>query len=122
MRTNTVRGLLLAAAVVGLADVAFAEDDPKLIAEAKVKEADARAIALARVKGGRVKSEELEREHNHLIWSYDIEVPGKAGIEEVNVDAMSGKVLAVLHEGRKLEQREALAERKEQAAKAAQHH
>jgi uncharacterized membrane protein YkoI len=84
----------------------FAADDPKLVAEAKIKEADARAIALARVKNGTVKSEELEREHGHLIYSYDIQVPEKSGVEEVNVDAMTGKVIAQSHEGAKAERKE----------------
>ncbi len=66
----------------------------------------ARAIATARLPGATVKSEELEREHGHLIYSYDMVVPGKSGIDEVNVDAMTGKVLNVSHEGPKKEARE----------------
>jgi uncharacterized membrane protein YkoI len=107
--------------VVAIAGAALAEDDPKLVAQAKVTEAVARATALARIKDGKVQSEELEREHHHLIWSYDIAVPGKPGIEEVHVDAMTGEVLAVSHEGPRTELKEARLERKEDAAKAAHH-
>ena len=60
-----------------------------------------------------MKSEELEREHGHLIYSYDIAVPGKSGIDEVNVDAMTGEVIARTHEGPKAERKEAAAEAKE---------
>jgi len=90
-----------------LATASFAADDPKLVAEAKIKETEARATALAQVKNGTVRSEELEREHGHLIYSYDIQVPGKSGIDEVNVDAMTGKVIAKTHEGDKAQRKEA---------------
>jgi hypothetical protein len=98
---------------VVVATTLFAADDPKLVAEAKIKETEARATALAQVKNGTVKSEELEREHGHLIYSYDIEVPGKSGIDEVNVDAMTGTVIAKTHEGPKAERKETDAEAKE---------
>ena len=90
-----------------LATASFAADDPKLVAEAKIKETEARATALAQVKNGTVRSEELEREHGHLIYSYDIQVPGKSGLDEVNVDALTGKVIAKTHEGDKAERKEA---------------
>jgi uncharacterized membrane protein YkoI len=105
--------LLVIIGSVMLATASFAADDPKLVAEAKIKETEARATALAQVKNGTVRSEELEREHGHLIYSYDIEVPGKSGIDEVNVDAMTGKVIAKTHEGAKAERKEAAAEAKE---------
>ena len=95
-----------------LATASFAADDPKLVAEAKIKETEARATALAQVKNGTVRSEELEREHGHLIYSSDIEVPGKSGIDEVNVDAMTGTVIARTHEGSKAERKEADAKAK----------
>ena len=69
-----------------------------LRAEAKVSEEAARKTALAEVPGGTVKSSELEREHGKLIYSFDIVVPGKPGVEEVNVDARDGTVVAHQHE------------------------
>lgn len=71
----------------------------------------ARKIALARVPNGRIKSEELEREHGRQIWSFDIVVAGKAGIDEVNVDAHTGAVVAVQHEGPREELKEKLLEK-----------
>jgi uncharacterized membrane protein YkoI len=68
----------------------------KLLPQAKISEDSARA--LARVPGSTVKALELEREHRHLIWSFDLTVAGKPGIEEVNVDALTGKVVSVVHE------------------------
>src|SRR5206468_2479252 len=64
----------------------------------RITEARARAIALKRVPGAEVKSEELERERGHLIYSYDLRVPGRRGIVEVNVDALTGQIVAVSHE------------------------
>jgi uncharacterized membrane protein YkoI len=84
-----------------------------LRAEAKIPESDARKTALAAVPGGRVKSHELERENGKLIYSYDIKVAGKAGIEEVNVDAMTGAIVAHEHEDAKAEAREKKAEANE---------
>lgn len=77
----------------------------------KVPEAQARATALARVPDGTVKSFELEREGGRLIYSYDIAVKGKSGIEEVNVDAMTGKVVGAQHEDAAAERAEAAAEK-----------
>ncbi len=80
---------------------------------AKISEADARATALKQVPNGTVKSEELEREHGKLIYSYDITVPGKTGIDEVNVNAIDGSVVGKQHETPKAEKAEAKQEAKE---------
>ena len=81
--------------------------------QAKIAEADARKTALAAVPGGKVQSHELEREKGKLIYSYDIKVAGKSGIEEVNVDAMTGEIVAHEHEDAKTEAKEKKAEAKE---------
>jgi uncharacterized membrane protein YkoI len=65
------------------------------------------------VPGGKVQSHELEREKGKLIYSYDIKVAGKSGIEEVNVDAMTGEIVAHEHEDAKTEAKEKKAEAKE---------
>jgi len=80
---------------------------------AKVSMKAARATALAKVPGGKVRSAELEREHGKLIYSFDIRVPGKPGIEEVHVSAINGKVLSMAHEGPKAERKESRQERHE---------
>jgi hypothetical protein len=86
--------------------------DSALAAEAKIDMKTARATAVAKVPGGAVQSEELEREHGKLIYSFDLKVKGKPGIDEVNVDAISGAIVAVSHEGPKTERKEAAAEKK----------
>jgi hypothetical protein len=84
--------------------------DPALAAEAKITLDSARAIALHKVPHGTVASEELERENGHLIYSFDVRVPGKSGIQEVNVNAINGAVLGVHHENAAAEQKEARAD------------
>ena len=74
--------------------------------EAKIAEADARKTALGAVPGGKVQSHELERENGRLIYSYDIKVAGKSGVEEVNVDAKTGQIVAHEHEDAKAEAKE----------------
>lgn len=78
--------------------------------EAKITEADARKTALAAVPGGRVQSHELEREKGRLIYSYDIKVAGRAGVEELNVDAKTGEIVAHEHENARAEAKEKKAE------------
>ena len=88
------------------------ETQADLQKEAKISEADARATALKEVPNGTVKSEELEREKGKLIYSYDITVPGKSGVEEVNVNATDGSVVGKMHESAKTEKKEAAKETK----------
>ena len=88
------------------------ETQASLKKEAKVSEATARATALAQVPNGTVKSSELEREHGKLIYSYDIRVPGKTGVEEIAVNAIDGSVVAREHETPRMEKKEAAKEAK----------
>jgi uncharacterized membrane protein YkoI len=84
----------------------------KLKSEAKVSEADAIATAQKEVPDGKIESGEIEREGGKLIYSFDIKVPKKSGVEEVNVDAMTGTVVKKEHESAKAEKAEM---KKEQA-------
>jgi uncharacterized membrane protein YkoI len=59
----------------------------------------AMTLALARVPGGRIVKGELEEENDRLVWSFDIKVEGRDGIEEVQVDARTGAIVSVEHEG-----------------------
>lgn len=89
----------------------------KLKAEAKITEAAAIASARKEVPTGKIESAEIERESGKLIYSFDIKVPGKRGIEEVNVDAMTGALIAHEHETPKAEKKEAAMEAKEKTTK-----
>jgi len=90
----------------------------KLKSEAKVSEADAIATAQKEVPDGKIESAEIEREGGKLIYSFDIKVPKKSGVEEVNVDAVSGTVVKKEHETAKEEKAEMKKEAKEMKAEA----
>ena len=70
----------------------------RLLRQARVSEDSALTIATARMPGAKVQAVELENEHGHLIWSWELEREGKTGIEEVNVDARDGSIVGVEHE------------------------
>lgn len=78
-----------------------------LLAQAKINPDTARAIALRRVPGGQIQEAEVEMEHKKLVFSFDITVPGRKGIEEVLVDALTGEVLSAEHETPAMEAAEA---------------
>ncbi len=93
------------------------ETQAELQKEAKMTMADARALAQRTVPNASIQAGEIEREGGKLIYSFDMKLAGKSGIDEVNIDAMSGKVLSNLHETPKAERAEARADAKA-AAKA----
>ena len=80
-----------------VAPVPLREERPGLLARVKITEAEARALALARVPSGRVVDAELEEEDGRLVYSYDLEVDGQAGLTGVEIDAMTGAVWTVEH-------------------------
>lgn len=51
---------------------------------------------------GKVESSELEREHGKLVYSFDIR-NARGTITEVQVSAITGKIVRVEHESRKQE-------------------
>lgn len=59
----------------------------------------ARTTALKAVgAGATVIDGELEAEHGCLVYSFDLRVSGKGGVDEVMVDAGNGAVLTHAHE------------------------
>ena len=100
MSIGIVAAFLLAAGQPAL------QAEPGLQAQAKVSYPAAQKAALAKVKGAVIKSAELEQEGGKLIYSFDLKRKGRAGIDEVHVDAVSGKVLSVDHEGPAAEAKE----------------
>ena len=79
----------------------------KLMTEAKVSKEAAEQTALAQVPNGTIKEAELEKEHGKLQWSFDIATPASKEITEVNVDAITGKVISVGKESAEGEAKEA---------------
>ena len=108
--------ITLAASLVSAGAVTAQKAKPEtqaaLMRQAKVSKAVATKTALTKVPGGKVQSSEIERENGKLIYSFDIKVAGKSGIEEINVDAITGAVIAHEHETPKAEKAEAAQEKK----------
>ena len=107
----TLAASLVSAGVV-TAQKAKPETQAALMRQAKVSKAVATRTALTKVPGGKVQSSEIEREKGKLIYSFDIKVAGKSGIEEINVDALTGAVIAHEHENPMAEKKEAALEKK----------
>jgi uncharacterized membrane protein YkoI len=108
--------VLMAVAVAGCETEAHEKESKEakqaeLMSQAKVSKADAQATALAQAPNGTVKESELEKEKGKLIWSFDIATPGTTDITEVNVDAITGKVVAVEKEKAENEAKEAKGEK-----------
>ena len=82
------------------------QSEGELLKQARVTKHQAKRIALARVKGGTIKSVELEKENGMLIWSIDVAQPGKKDITDVWVDATTGKITAVEVETPAVEKKE----------------
>ena len=94
------------------------EDDAKLEAQAKVSKSEAQKIALAKVpKGSKITESDIEKEDGKLVWSFDIATPGSADITEIQVDAMTGKVVKVEKESPADQAKEKAADEKAEQAK-----
>ena len=81
-----------------------AEQQAKLASQAKITKERAQEIALQRAPGT-VESGELEREHGKLVYSFDIR-NSKGTIDEVQVSAITGKIVRVEHETKAQEEAE----------------
>ena len=92
--------------------------DSALPAMTKVDEAAARKTALGAFAAGSaaIAESELEVERGCLVYSFDVRVRGKDGIEEIWVDAGSGQIGGRKHESAEHEAAEAAAEKAEAAA------
>jgi hypothetical protein len=82
------------------------------VPQSRITRDSAQRLALAVTPGGRVRSGELEREHGKLIYSFDISVTGKTGIDEVQIDAITGATVSNVHETPAMEAAEAAADRR----------
>lgn len=89
------------------AQATYKRDIPDSLAKlAKVSEEAAAKTAQKRVPKGTIQGVELEREKGRLIYSYDMKVAGRSGEEEVNIDAMTGKLVRAFHESPAAEKKE----------------
>ncbi len=98
--------------------VKVAENKPGLLKKAKITVDSAIAVAKARLPKATMNAAEIEEENGKLIYSFDFKTAGKSGIDEVNVDAMTGKLVGkVEHESPSDEKKEAAQEAAKAPAK-----
>lgn len=103
MRRNIA---LLAALVLTVGGIASAqqgpvkvkEEKPGLLRQATITPEAAVRTALAEVPNGKIESAEIEKEDGKLVYSFDIKVAGQRGVEEVLIDAQTGKLVSKEHE------------------------
>ncbi len=117
MKKNFVLAVLVSALLTG-GSLAMARstaqensNEAKLAKQAKITKEQAQETALKRAPGT-VESSELEREHGKLVYSFDIR-NAKGTIDEVQVSAITGRVVRVEHENKKQEAAEKRKEAKE---------
>jgi uncharacterized membrane protein YkoI len=98
----------LLALSIALATHAMAKENSEsdLAKKAKVTKEEAQKTALSQVKNGTVKEAELEEENGKLVWSFDITTPDSKDITEVQIDAITGKVVSIEKETEKDHEKE----------------
>jgi hypothetical protein len=105
--------LPVSAALQGLSAqaVTVKEEKPGLLKKATITAEAATATAQALVPKAKLASAEIEQENGKLIYSFDFKTDGKGGIDEVNIDATTGKQVGkVEHETPASEKKEAAAD------------
>jgi len=104
----TFFALAAGAPVLRAQGVNVVENKPGLLKKAKITADSAIVIAKARLPKATINAAEIEEENGKLIYSFDFKTAGKSGIDEVNVDALTGKLVGkVQHESPKDEAKEA---------------
>jgi len=113
-RIKNLVGSFAFIAALSLSRLVFgAPSEAELIKEAKISKGQAEKTAINKVPHGVIKSGEIEREHGRLIWSFDISTPQSSNITEVQVDAMSGKIVSTQVETVRDQAKESAAEKTE---------
>jgi hypothetical protein len=109
-KTALIAALALAVAAPGLSaqGVTVKEEKAGLLKKAKITSEAAIATAQARLPKAKLTAAEIEQENGKLIYSFDFTTDGRSGIDEVNVDALTGKLVGkVEHESPASEKKEA---------------
>jgi len=79
------------------------EESPGLLQQAAFSADSALALARVRFPGARLLAGELEKEDGRLVYSLDLGIEGEEGVTEVWVDARTGEIVSVEHEGEGME-------------------
>jgi len=115
-----ITALLIGVGSLAAQDVKVKENKPGQLNKAKVTAEQAIATAQAKLPKAKLDAAEIEEEGGKLIYSFDFKTAGKTGIDEVNIDAMTGKLVGkIAHESPADEAKEAKADSAKAAKKAA---
>lgn len=87
--------IIAALAALLVSGTATAGTAPKPTPKVSMKHARAMALKLA---PGRIKSSEYEKEGG--VWRYSFDIQQKGHIQEIGIDAMTGKVVENSNEGK----------------------
>src|SRR5215468_9948624 len=60
-----------------------------------IKKRQAEQIALSKIRGGTIRSAELQVANGSHFWAVFVAKPDKINAKEVHIDATSGKILAI---------------------------
>ena len=86
--------LIVALSAFGISS-GVASDKIEAKHSSKITKARAERIALTKMRGGSIRSAELETARGRRFWSVYIAKPGSKNAKEIRVDATSGQILAV---------------------------
>ena len=89
-----VSSLAVALAIASAAPI-FAPEQSQAKHAGNIKERQAEQIALSKIRGGTIRSAELQVANGSHFWAVFVAKPDKKNAKEVHIDATSGKILAV---------------------------
>jgi hypothetical protein len=86
---------LAVALVIASAGPLFASEQIQAKHPGNIKKRQAEQIALSKVRGGAIRSAELQVANGSHFWAVFVAKPDKTNAKEVHIDATSGKILEV---------------------------
>ena len=99
MKNNRTATWIVFGSVLCAGTSLFAQpSEADLMKQATITKSQAEKIAKARVPDAKIQSEEIENEHNALVWSFDMVKRGSKNVTEVLVNAKTGKIVEVTTE------------------------
>src|SRR5215472_18377807 len=86
--------LAVALAIASAAPI-FATEQGQAKHAGNIKKTQAEQIALSKIRGGTIRSAELQVANGSHFWAVFVAKPDKINAKEVHIDATSGKILAI---------------------------
>ena len=86
--------LAVALAIVSAAPI-FESEQSHAKHVGNIKKRQAEQIALSKIRGGTIRSAELQVANGSHFWAVFVAKPDRINAKEVHIDATSGKILAV---------------------------